>query len=76
MTLMVGFGGDNTGSVMGEQKGAGPIMIKENSPYGIANGCFAHLFQLTNKHSYSEFRHLVEFDEQQACWERCLKKNV
>ena len=59
---MVGFGSDNTNTMIGDNNGVVGCLQRDLSPFIVANGCFAHLFQLTNKNAYEQYRHLIEFD--------------
>ena len=61
---IVGLGCDNTNnSMVGEDEGLKGNLKRNYCPYITVNGCFAHLFQLVNKHSFENYNHLVEFDE-------------
>ena len=59
---MIGFGSDNTNVMVGSHSGLSTL-LKPESPYLVANGCFAHLFQLVNKHSCEQYMSIIEYDK-------------
>ena len=59
---MVGIGLDNTNVMVGHESGCATIIKTDYAPFVHISGCFGHLFNLTVKHSFEEFRHLQEFD--------------
>ena len=58
---IVGFGCDNAKVNTGAHNGL-ISPFQKSSPFMIGNGCFGHLFALTNKHSFEELNHLNDFD--------------
>ena len=59
---MVGFGLDNTNTMIGDNNGVVGCLWRDLLLFIVANVCIAHLFQLTNKNAYEQYRHLIEFD--------------